>query len=131
MNDDYTHIDTILSRPDVAALAKTAGFERQLNDARRTLAARPMPFLGRVCCDIARRIGALGLAAQNCDPRDDPETFWSWAQEFQADFEVRMDRGEEPGNTYYEDVDEFAEKRALADGWVAFVPQTVGERQGA
>lgn len=131
MADDYTHIDTILSRPDVAALAKTAGFEPQLKDARRTLASRPMPSLGAVCCDIARCIGALGLVAQNCDPRDDPETFWSWAKEFQADFEARLARGEDPGDTYYEDVNEFAEKRALADGWVAFAPQPVGERQGA
>jgi hypothetical protein len=51
------------------------------------------------------------------DPRQDVDLFVAWAQEFQARFQSRHDDGECPGDTYYEDIEDFALAKAREDGF--------------
>ena len=67
-----------------------------------------------VLVDIARTIGARGFLSGG-DSRDDWRLMCEWADEFQSDFNSRPDAAE----TYFEDVDAFAEKKASQAGWTA------------
>lgn len=67
-----------------------------------------------VLVDIARTIGAYGYSSgPDKDSLDEYPQMLIWADEFQAIFEKNPDGGE----TYMEDVDEFAIAKAIEAGW--------------
>ena len=65
-----------------------------------------------VLFDIARTLGERRYVSGG-DSRDDWRDMCVWADEFQAIFEENPDAGE----TYMEDIEEFAIKKAVDAGW--------------
>lgn len=74
------------------------------------------PAVG-VACDISRIIGAEGLL-HGGDSRSDAEMFYAWAVEFQSEYDDHLAKGEQPGETYFEDVEAFALRKAREAGFV-------------
>lgn len=74
------------------------------------------PVADWVACDIARIVGAEGLS-HGGDSRSDAETFHAWAAEFQSDFSKRLAIGEQPGETYFEDLESFTLSKAKDAGF--------------
>ena len=72
---------------------------------------RQLPAI-EVLVDIARTIGERRLCLPG-DSRSDVELFCDWADEFEAQFSARPDAGE----TYYEDIEDFAVKKATEAGF--------------
>lgn len=72
-----------------------------------------------VLADIARTIGEQRLCTPDVDTRENFEDFVKWADEFQAIYEANPDACD----TYYEDVEAYAIKRALESGYVKAKPE--------
>ena len=93
--------------------------------------------------DIAETVSAAGLGLPG-DSRDRYGIYAEWAGEFQRDFARRLAQGQAPAETYIEDIDAFALKKAAAMGFVSIAKQApladrnvfreyarAGQREGA
>jgi len=65
---------------------------------------------------IGRAIGASGLVSGG-DSGSDSEMFYGWAIAFQRVSYLRRANGETPGDTYFEDLEDFALKKAHEVGF--------------
>lgn len=83
----------------------------------------PQPYPGgatEVLVDIAQALA--NTYSYPGDSRDRYAHLWQWACEFESDFQAKVAAGDAPGETYIEDVDEFALNRAGAAGWQKVAP---------
>lgn len=68
--------------------------------------------------DIAETVARAELALPT-DSRDRYGIYSEWAAEFQRDFSRRLAAGQEPALSYFEDIEEFALKKASASGFIS------------
>ena len=68
--------------------------------------------------DIAETVAGAGLGLDG-DSRDRYGLYAEWAGEFQREFTRRVAAGQEPAETYIEDIDAFALKKASEHGFVS------------
>ncbi len=80
---------------------------RKISQAK--MVAAQMPLI-----DIAEALASMEYPG---DGRERYALYAEWASEFNADFEARQAAGREPAETYLEDIDVFAHKRAAAYGF--------------
>ncbi|WP_371436355.1 hypothetical protein [Polaromonas sp.] len=84
----------------------------------------PQPYPGgitEVLVDIAEALA--NTYAYPGDSRDRYALLWQWSCEFESKyFQARIAAGGAPGETYIEDVEEFALKRASDAGWQKIAP---------
>ena len=109
----------------VSAALRRSPFEldTQGNPVRRnmeSLVYSTAPAL-EALVDIARTIGEHRYTSGG-DSRGDWRDMCGWAEEFQAQFESDPNAGE----TYMEDIESFAIRKAVAEGWTVLqaMPQT-------
>lgn len=81
--------------------------ERVISTAKTLAAHTPL-------IDIAEVLASMEYPG---DSRERYALYLEWATEFNADFEARQAAGREPAETYFEDVEVFAHKRAAAYGF--------------
>lgn len=65
--------------------------------------------------DIAEALASMEFPG---DSRDRYMLYAEWALDFNADFNARAAAGQSPSETYYEDIDAFAHKRAAVYGFI-------------
>ncbi|CAN7778733.1 hypothetical protein LJR290_007969 [Variovorax sp. LjRoot290] len=68
--------------------------------------------------DIAETVARAELAVPT-DSRDRYGLYAAWAGEFQADFARRLAAGQEPGASYYDDIETFALRKASETGFIS------------
>lgn len=76
--------------------------------------------------DIAETVARAELAVAT-DSRDRYGLYAAWAGEFQADFARRLAAGQEPGSSYYDDIEIFALKKASETGFISVARPVVSQ----